>query len=98
MCLVSLLVAYGAGALVAAAATHGLDVDAAQFVGNKLLEATENKQAVILISESLDQALSLGDRIAPMYEGKLADILSTEEATKERIGALMGGVKEAVGS
>lgn len=80
--------------LIANLPTHGLDVDAGQFVGNKLLEARDNNKGVILISEDLDQALSLGDRIAPMYEGQIARILSTEQTDKQIVGRMMAGVEE----
>ncbi len=73
--------------------THGLDVGATEFVHNKLLELKKDKVAVLLISEDLDEALALGDRIAPIYEGQFMDILPRNEATKEKVGALMAGVR-----
>ena len=80
--------------LIANLPTHGLDVDAGQFVGNKLLEARDNNKGVILISEDLDQALALGDRIAPMYEGQIAEILLSDQTDKQTVGRLMAGVEE----
>jgi simple sugar transport system ATP-binding protein len=51
---------------------------------------------VLLISEDLDEILSLADRILVMYEGRIVDELPAEEADRERIGLTMGGstVKE----
>jgi len=37
--------------------------------------------------------MSLSDRIAVMYEGRIMDILPADQATREEIGLLMAGVK-----
>ncbi len=50
--------------------------------------------AVLLVSAELDEILSLSDRVAVMYKGEILDILPIEEATRERVGLLMAGVKE----
>ena len=36
--------------------------------------------------------LKLGDRVAVMYEGRIVGILDAKEATRERVGLLMGGI------
>ena len=71
---------------------QGLDVGATEFVQRQLLAARSQHAAVILISEDLDEILSLSDWIAPMYEGKMVDIIPAEKAKKESIGAMMAGV------
>jgi len=73
--------------------TQGLDVGATEFVQNKLIEAKKNKAAVLLISEDLDEILAISDWIAPMYEGEFMGILPADEANRERIGALMAGLR-----
>jgi len=73
---------------------QGLDVGATEFVQRKLLEARSNKAAVILISEDLDEILSLSDWIAPMYEGEIVDILPAAEAKKEIVGAMIAGMHQ----
>ncbi|MCB0201112.1 MAG: ABC transporter ATP-binding protein [Caldilineae bacterium] len=73
--------------------TQGLDVGATEFVQNKLIEAKKNKAAVLLISEDLDEILAISDWIAPMYEGEFMGILPADEANRERVGALMAGLK-----
>jgi ABC-type sugar transport system ATPase subunit len=35
--------------------------------------------------------LSLGDRIAVMFQGTIVDVLPQADATPERLGLLMGG-------
>jgi simple sugar transport system ATP-binding protein len=77
--------------LIASLPTQGLDVGATEFVRNKLMEAKVEKAAVLLISEDLDEVLSLSDWVAPMYEGRLMGIFRGEEAERESVGALMAG-------
>ena len=40
----------------------------------------------------LDEVLALGDRVAVMYEGRIVGILDAKDATRERVGLLMGGI------
>lgn len=79
--------------LIAHLPTRGLDVGAAEFVNQKLLEGREN-MGVLLVSESIDQTLNIADRVAPIYDGELVDILPREEASKQRVGAMMAGLSE----
>jgi simple sugar transport system ATP-binding protein len=73
--------------------SQGLDVGATEFIRNKLLEARQEKAGVILISEDLDEILSMSDWVAPLYEGTIMDILPGEEAKREDVGAMMAGLK-----
>jgi ABC-type uncharacterized transport system ATPase subunit len=72
--------------------TQGLDVGATEFVRNKLMEAKQEKAGVILISEDLDEILSMSDWVAPVYEGKIMGILPGEQAKREDVGAMMAGL------
>jgi ABC-type uncharacterized transport system ATPase subunit len=47
---------------------------------------------VLLISEDLEEILSLSDRVAVIYEGKFMGTLSAGKATKENVGAMMAGL------
>ena len=71
--------------------TQGLDVGAIEFVRNKLMEAKKEKAGILLISEDLDEVLSLSDWVAPIYEGEFMDIIPGEGAKREYVGALMAG-------
>ena len=73
---------------------QGLDVGATEFVQRKLLAARSQGAAVILISEDLDEILSLSDWIAPMYEGKIVAMIPGAEAQKDTIGAMIAGLHE----
>jgi len=84
--------------IIANLPTQGLDVGATEFVQNKLLEAKRQHAAILLISEDLDEVLSLSDRVAPIYEGEFMGILPVEQAGIEDIGAMMAGLNQPVQS
>ena len=68
--------------------TRGLDMGAAADVANRLLEARQRGSGVILISEDLDEILSLSDRIMVIYDGKLR---TAETHDRETLGLMMAG-------
>ncbi|MBI5934413.1 MAG: ABC transporter ATP-binding protein [Chloroflexi bacterium] len=74
--------------------TQGLDVGATEFVQNKLLEAKKARAGVLLISEDLDEILSLSDRIAPIYEGGFMGMIPGKSAERETVGAMMAGLQQ----
>jgi simple sugar transport system ATP-binding protein len=82
--------------IVANLPTQGLDVGATEFVQNKLLEAKRQHAAILLISEDLDEVLSLSDRVAPIYEGQFMGILPIGQASLENVGARMAGLTQKV--
>ncbi len=84
--------------LIAAQPTRGVDVGAIEFIHNKLIELRDTGKAVLLISLELDEILSLSDRIAVIYEGKIVEILDRKDATEERLGLLMSGASSKGGS
>jgi simple sugar transport system ATP-binding protein len=82
--------------IIANLPTQGLDVGATEFVQNKLLEAKKLGAGILLISEDLDEVLSLSDRVAPIYEGEFMGVIPVEQAKREDIGAMMAGLKHKV--
>jgi simple sugar transport system ATP-binding protein len=77
--------------LIASLPTQGLDVGATEFMRNKLMEAKTERAGILLISEDLDEVLSLSDWVAPMYEGRLMGMIPGEEADRESVGVMMAG-------
>ena len=77
--------------LIAAQPTRGVDVGSIEFIHQRLLQAREERKAVLLISADLEEILSLSDRIAVMYEGQIIGILDPAEATESRLGLMMTG-------
>jgi ABC-type uncharacterized transport system ATPase subunit len=78
--------------ILAAQPTRGLDVGAAEFIRAKMIEECERGAAVLLISEDLDEILSVSDRVAVMYEGRVVGMRPAGEVTREQIGLWMSGV------
>jgi len=80
--------------LIAAQPTRGLDVGSTEFIHGRLVEQRQQGVAVLLISADLDEILALSDRVAVVFEGEIVGILPIADATRERVGLLMAGVKE----
>lgn len=78
--------------LVAALPTSGLDVGATEFITEKLREQRRLGVGILLISSDLNEIMSLSDRIACIFEGKIMGILPAATAALKEIGLMMGGV------
>lgn len=78
--------------LIAAQPTRGLDIGATAFIHQHLVQQRDQGCAVLLISADLDEILTLSDRIAVMYDGKILAIVAAREASRETLGQLMVGV------
>lgn len=83
--------------LIANQPTRGLDVAATRYIRDLLLKLRDEGMAILLVSADLDEILELADRVAVMYRGTFAGVLSREELDRGRIGLLMGGVREESG-
>jgi simple sugar transport system ATP-binding protein len=77
--------------LIAENPTFGLDVGTTQFVREELLQQRDSGAAVLLVSSDLTEILTLSDRISVIYNGGILGTLSSEEATREKVGLMMGG-------
>lgn len=76
--------------LIAVQPTRGLDVGAIEAVQHLLLAQRENGAAILLISEELEELLSLSDRIYVMYEGEImGEVL---DGDVNAIGQMMTGL------
>jgi ABC-type uncharacterized transport system ATPase subunit len=77
--------------LIAANPVFGLDFAAVEEIHARIRGVRERGGAVLLISEDLDELLTLADRIAVMSEGRI--VFTTDAANAERhvLGAHMGG-------
>ena len=77
--------------LIASQPTRGVDVGSIEFIHSQIVAARDRGAAVLLVSAELDEVLGLADRIAVMYDGRLVETISAEEADRGRIGLLMAG-------
>lgn len=77
--------------VIASQPTRGLDVGATEYVRKKLLSERDRGAGVLLLSEDLDEIMSLSDRIAVIYEGCIKGIIPAADATAETLGMMMAG-------
>jgi simple sugar transport system ATP-binding protein len=78
-------------ALLAAQPTRGVDVGAIEFIHDELRKARDAGKAVLLVSAELREVLSLSDRIAVMYGGRIVAMMPRGEASEEILGQYMTG-------
>lgn len=81
--------------MVAMQPTRGLDVGAIESIQRLLLAQREAGTAILLISEELEELLSLSDRIAVMHAGEVMGIVDAENADVNQIGQMMTGQRSA---
>lgn len=77
--------------VVAAQPTRGVDVGSIEFIHNQLIAARDRGTAVLLVSAELDEVLSLSDRIAVIYGGKIVATVDAKDADRNKIGRMMAG-------
>jgi simple sugar transport system ATP-binding protein len=77
--------------IIANQPTRGLDVGSIEFVHKTLVEERDKGAAVLLVSVELDEILSLSDRIAVMFAGRIMGVLDIRDANEQDIGLLMAG-------
>jgi simple sugar transport system ATP-binding protein len=82
--------------MVAVQPTRGLDVGAIESIQRLLLEQRENGTAILLVSEELEELISLSDRIAVIFEGRIMGVVEAAEADVDEIGLMMTGSKRSV--
>jgi general nucleoside transport system ATP-binding protein len=78
--------------LVVSQPTWGVDAGAAAAIHQAIVDLAANGSAVVVISQDLDELLTLGDRLAVINLGRLSPAHPVGEMTIEQIGLLMGGV------
>ena len=83
--------------LVAAYPTRGLDIGAAEYVHEMLVQASREGMGVILISEELDEVQKLSDRIAVFFDGRIMQVLPLTQADEKTLGLLMAGLTPETG-
>lgn len=77
--------------LIVSQPTRGVDVGSIEFIHERLVEERNNGKAVVLISTELDEVMTLADRIAVMYRGKIVGIVGPD-TDRLKLGQMMAGV------
>lgn len=78
--------------LLVAQPTRGIDVGSAQYIHERLVGQRDSGTAVLVISEDLDEVMTISDRIVVMYEGRIIGSADPRTTTREAIGLLMAGI------
>lgn len=78
--------------LVVSQPTWGVDAGAAAAIHQALVDLAATGSAIVVISQDLDELLSLCDTLAVINEGRLSRPMKVADAKIEEIGLLMGGV------
>lgn len=74
--------------------TRGIDVGAAEFVRERMVEMRDAGKGIILISADLAEIMSLSDSLIVMHGGKInAYFPDVKKLTEEELGFYMLGVK-----
>jgi simple sugar transport system ATP-binding protein len=79
--------------MIAVHPTRGLDVGATEAVHKILIAQRDAGAGILLISEDLDELLSLSDRLFVMYEGRIVGEMPAKGADIQTIGLMMAGTK-----
>jgi general nucleoside transport system ATP-binding protein len=79
-------------ALVVCQPTWGVDAGAAAAIHQAIVDLAARGSAVLVISQDLDELLTLCDTIAVFNLGRMSQPMKVGEVSVEEIGLLMGGV------
>jgi len=72
--------------------TRGVDIGAIEFIHNQIVALRDKGAAVLLVSVELDEIMSLSDRIAVMFDGRIMGERLPAETDERALGLLMAGV------
>ena len=74
--------------------TRGVDIGAIEFIHKQIIALRDQGKAILLVSVELDEILSLSDRIAVMFDGRLMGERLPQETNETELGLLMAGVTD----
>ncbi len=78
--------------LLAAQPIRGVDIGAARYIHERLQQQRDSGTAILVISEDLDEVLSIADRVLVMYEGRIVAEADPRKSTREALGMMMAGL------
>jgi len=74
--------------------TRGVDIGAIEFIHQQIVALRDEGKAILLVSVELDEILSLSDRIAVMFDGRVMGERLPAETDETELGLLMAGITE----
>ena len=78
--------------MIVAQPTWGVDVGAAAFLRQTLLDLSRSGVAILVISEELEELFEISDRIAVLAEGRLSAAKPRQQTDAESVGLQMSGL------
>jgi simple sugar transport system ATP-binding protein len=78
--------------LVVSQPTWGVDVGAAAFIRQKIIDLRNNGVAILVVSEELDELFEVSDRLAVIAKGRLSPAKAIRDTNVEEIGVWMSGM------
>jgi general nucleoside transport system ATP-binding protein len=78
--------------LIVSQPTWGVDVAAAAFLRQSLIDLSRKGAAVLIVSEELEELLEVCDRIAVLFHGRLSAAMPREAISVDQLGMLMTGM------
>jgi len=74
--------------------TRGVDIGAIEFIHKQIVALRDQGAAILLVSVELDEILSLSDRIAVMFDGRIMGERLPDKTDEKELGLLMAGIAE----
>ena len=72
--------------------TRGVDIGAIEFIHQHIVDLRDDGAAILLVSVELDEIMSLSDRIAVMFDGRVMGERLPGETHERELGLLMAGI------
>ena len=72
--------------------TRGVDIGAIEFIHQQIVALRDEGKAILLVSVELEEILSLADRVAVMFDGRIMGERLPGETDEKELGLLMAGV------
>ncbi len=77
--------------LIVGQPTRGVDIGAIEFIHNQIVALRDQGKAILLVSVELEEILSLSDRIAVMFDGRIMGERLPADTNERELGLLMAG-------
>ncbi|ABV94576.1 ribose import ATP-binding protein [Dinoroseobacter shibae DFL 12 = DSM 16493] len=74
--------------------TRGVDIGAIEFIHQQIIALRDAGKAILLVSVELEEILSLSDRVAVMFDGRIMGERPAAETNEKELGLLMAGITE----
>jgi len=72
--------------------TRGVDIGAIEFIHQQIIDLRDRGKAILLVSVELEEILSMSDRIAVMFDGRIMGERLPDETDEKELGLLMAGM------